>query len=374
MILLSFCISVTRFLFTFYNAYIIYLQFFRFCIIFNIESMSHNENDSTISVGMEDDNVLLKEDINFTSQHKSSTIGTSKTDEVDIDHGTIAPNPASPIINSNAKIKVGQTYLQTALLEVSSGLFSLSSIFASALEKVNSLKDIVDNSLLCDIDVPSNFASSSSDVSATNVTTPATFSQSTTVPTTSSSSVYTSVSKATSVSTSISLPSQPVYYKSASAGVSQVSPSAPLRSSSWGASSSSNATVVSTQSALPSVVNLASSTASNTSAPSHSNSGTAGTISPASTIVVQTTASRITPIISSALVSKPPTPTRTVPNVTITSTLVSRSSTNTTLPRSTQPGLLSATAVVTSTQSTMPSPSIPFISTQAKGNLYAYKG
>ena len=345
---------------------IIYLQFFRFCIIFNIESMSLNENDLTMSVGMEDDNVLLKEDIKFTSQHKSSTIGT------------IAPNPASPIINSNAKIKVGQTDLKTALLEVSADLSSLSAIFTSALEKLNSLKDRVENSLLCEVDVPSDLASSSSDVSAMNATAPATFSQSTNVPTTSSSSVYTSassVSKATSVSTSSTLPSQPVYYKSASAGVSQVSPSAPLRSSSWGASSSSNATVVSTQSALPSVINLAYSTASNTSAPSHSNSGTAGTISPASTIVVQTTTSRSAPIFSSAVVSKPITPIRTVPNVTTTTTLVSRSSTNTTLPRSTQPILLPTTAVVTSTQSTIPSPSHPIISIKAKGNLQAiYKG
>ena len=348
-------------MFTCYNAYNIYLQFLRFCIIFNIESMSLNENDLTMSVGMEDDNVLLKEDINFTSQHKSSTIGTSETNEVDIDHGSIAPNPASPIINSNAKIKVCQTDLQTALLEVSADLSSLSSIFTSALEKLNSLKDRVDNSLLCEVDVPSDLASSSSDVSATNATTPATFSQSTTVPTTSSRSVYTSarsVSKATSVSTSSSLPSQTVYYKPASAGLSQVLSSFP-----------SEATFVLTQSTL-----ITSSTA-NTSALSHSNSGTAGTISPASTIVVQSTTSRNTPIFSSAVVSKPITPTRTVPNVTTTTTLVSRSSTNTTLPHSTRPVLLPTTAVVNSTQSTIPSPSRSIISTKAKGNLQAiYEG
>ena len=345
-------------MFTCYNAYNIYLQFLRFCIIFNIESMSLNENDLTMSGGMEDDNVLLKEDINFTSQHKSSTIGTSETNEVDIDHGSIAPNPASPIINSNAKIKVGQTHLQTALLEVSADLSSLSSIFTSALEKLNSLKDRVDNSLLCEVDVLSDLASSSSDVSATNATTPATFSQSTTVPTTSSRSVYTSASSATSVSTSSSLPSQTVYYKPASAGLSQVLSSFP-----------SEATFVLTQSTL-----ITSSTA-NTSALSHSNSGTAGTISPASTIVVQSTTSRIAPIFSSAVVSKPITPTRTVPNVTTTTTLVSRSSTNTTLPRSTRPVLLPTTAVVTSTQSTIPSPSRPIISTKAKGNLQAiYEG
>ena len=364
--------SVTRFLFTCLHVImltIIYLQFFRFCIIFNIESMSHNENDLTMSVGMKDDDVLLKEDINFTSQHKSSTIGTIETDEVDIDHGSIAPNPASPIINSNAKIKVGQTDLQTALLEVSADLSSLSSIFTSALEKLNGLKDRVDNSLLCEVDVPSDLASSSSDVSAMNATTPATFSQSTTVPTTSSRSVYTfatSVSKATSVSTSSSLPSQPVYYKPASAGLSQVLPSSPLRSSPWSASSPSEATLVLTQSTLPSVIKITSSTA-NTSSLSHSNSGTAGTISPASTIVVQTTTSRNAPIFSSAVVSKPITPT--------TTTLVSRNSTNTTLPHSTRPGLLPTTAVVTSTQSTIPSPSCPIISTKAKGNLQAiYKG
>ena len=346
--------------------------------------MSHNK---TMSVEMEDNNVLLKEGINFTSEH----IGTS-----DIYHGSIAPNPASPIISSNAKIKVGQTDLQTALLEVSSGLSSLSSIYTSTLEKVNSLKDIVDNSLLCDVDVPSNFASSSNDVSATNATTPATFSHSTTVPTTPSRSVYTfatTVSKGTSVSTSSS---QSVYCISASAGVSQVSHSSPLRSSSWSASSPIEATLVSTQSTLPSVIKFTSSTA-NTSALSRSNSGTAGPISPASTIVVQTTTSRITPTASNTsalshetagtispastivvqtiapiLVSKPITPTRTVPNVTTNSTLVSRSSTNTTLPHYTRPGLLpTTTAAVTSTQSIIPSLSSPIISTQAKGNLYA---